>query len=276
MSEAFELTISSTDPLLIDQLWAHGANGVFEQSDESVVGFDNEATAQAAIASLPADIQWALAPSPPLSSWDSYAAVVTDGRFLLRPPWLEATNADIEQLAAANQPTIELVIDPGAAFGHGGHPTTLLALRALTKELRPTDSVLDVGSGSGVLAIAAARLGASAVTATDIDPAAVAATTANAEANGVEVVASASRMHDLVGPFDVVVANMERPTLAAHLDELWRLTGRVLILSGVLAADPLNLDDIGAATQAVEQLGDWGSIALQRDSGLLPDSGKRS
>lgn len=263
MSEPFELTISSTDPLLIDQLWAQGANGVFERGEESVVGFDDEATAQAAIATLPHDVTWGLAPSPPLSAWDSYATVVVDGRFLLRPPWLEATSDEVGQLA---QPPIELIIDPGTTFGHGGHPTTLLALRALTTELHPTDSVLDVGSGSGVLAIAAAKLGARSVTATDIDQAAVAATASNAESNGVDVAVSATRMHELADPFDVVVANMERPTLLAHLDELWRLTARVLILSGVLATDPLELDSLGAATQTAAQLNEWGSITLRQAS----------
>lgn len=256
MSGAVEVTIDTIDPVILDGMWAAGANGVFEREHDSVVGFDEEAIAQAAITTLPADVEWSMAPSPPLNTWDSYAGVVTDDPFLIRPPWLEAG----EPRAGLT----ELVIDPGTSFGHGGHPTTLLGLRALAREIRPEDSVLDVGSGSGVLAIAAATLGAASVTATDIDPAAVETTEANAQANDVAIVACSTRVHDLTGPFDVVIANMERPTLAVHLDELWQLTARVLILSGVLAADPLDLAGLDAARVSVEQLDDWAATSLHR------------
>ncbi len=256
-----EVTISSTDPILIDQMWAMRANGIFERDHDTVVGFDDDATAQTAIAALPTGVRWSLAPSPPLETWDTYAQVVVDGRFILRPPWLHTTASEA---ATAEQPGIELVIDPGASFGHGGHPTTLLALRSLVDHLKPGDSVLDVGSGSGVLAIAAAKLGASRVIATDIDPTAVTATATNAEANGVAIDVSDTRLHDIAGSFDLVVANMERPTLTAHLQELWKLTGRTLILSGVLAEDPLDLDGLSMASTTVEQLGEWAAITLMR------------
>lgn len=258
MTNAVEVTIGSIDPLVIDQMWALGANGVLERDAETVVGFDDEETAQRAIAQLPVDIVWTLAPSPPLESWDSYAAVVTDGRFIVHPPWLPVPDG-----APAN-PAIVLTIDPGASFGHGGHPTTLLALRSLAKHLRPNDSVLDVGSGSGVLAIAAAKLGVAQVSATDIDPTAVAATAANATRNDVVVESSGTRLHDIVDTYDVVVANMERPTLMSHLRELWQATGRVLILSGVLADDPLDLAAIDPAERTVEQLGEWAATTLIR------------
>lgn len=258
VSSAVEVTIGSVDPLVIDRMWALGANGILERDTETVIGFDDEESAQHAIAQLPASTAWTMAPSPPLESWDSYATIVTDGRFVLHPPWLS-----VPETTSAS-PAIILTIDPGTAFGHGGHPTTLLALRALTKHVRPNDSVLDVGSGSGVLAIAASKLGATRVLATDIDPAAVAATRTNAARNDVEIESSDTRLHDIGETYDVVVANMERPTLASHLRELWQATGRVLILSGVLADDPLDLARTHPAACSVEQLGEWAATTIAR------------
>ncbi len=265
MSDAVEVTIASTDPLLLDQMWALGANGVLERDHEVVVGFDDETTAQNAIAQLPEHIGWTLAPSPPLESWDTYSTVVTDGRFVIHPPWLPVP-PPIGAGTHVEEPIV-LTIDPGASFGHGGHPTTLLALRSLAQQVRPYDSVLDVGSGSGVLAIAAAKLGATRILATDIDAAAVAATSANAQRNGVTIESTDTRLHDIARgaeTYDVVVANMERPTLAAHLKELWQVTGRTLILSGVLADDPLDLQPLSRTNPTIEQQDEWAATTLTR------------
>jgi ribosomal protein L11 methyltransferase len=124
--------------------------------------------------------------------------LVLEGRLTLRPPWEPRVSAT----------PIEVVIDPGRAFGTGAHATTRLCLE-LMLGLEPVGGFVDLGCGSGVLAIVAARLGWAPVLALDIDPASVDAASANARANGVFVDV---RRHDLrVDP--VVVA----PTMAANL-----------------------------------------------------------
>lgn len=131
-----------------------------------------------------------------------------------------------------------LVMDPGPTFGWGGHPSTLLALDWLAASPPTGARVLDVGCGSGVLAVAAALLGASRVRAVDIDPVAARVTQANARTHGVASVVMASctpvaRLHE---EFDVVVANLAAPEQLELAPELRRL-GRngVLCLSGFLS-----------------------------------------
>ena len=136
---------------------------------------------------------------------------------------------------APDPEAIVLVLDPGMAFGTGSHPTTRLCLEWLERSIRPGVSLLDYGCGSGVLAIAAGRLGAGEVVGVDIDPQAVVAARDNAAANGV-----AARFQESVDPlsgqFDIVVANILAnplqvlaPALYSHLR-----AGGLLALSGIL------------------------------------------
>ncbi|MFP5409336.1 MAG: 50S ribosomal protein L11 methyltransferase [Gammaproteobacteria bacterium] len=138
--------------------------------------------------------------------------------------------------AAPDGSAINLKLDPGLAFGTGSHPTTRLCLRWLDDNLQGGETLLDYGCGSGVLAIAAARLGAARVDGVDIDPQAVEASRDNAALN--EVVAQFGLPGELAaGRYDVVVANIltnplkgMAPLLAGRV----RAGGR-LVLSGILA-----------------------------------------
>lgn len=153
-------------------------------------------------------------------AWRAFHRPVEVGGLWVGPPWEEAPES-----ARA------VVIDPGRAFGTGGHPTTRLALELLAA--RPErGSLLDVGCGSGVLAIAGARLGFAPVRAVDIDPVAVETTIANAALNGVELeafVADAAR--DLLPEASVATVNvLLRPVEKI----LQRLDASVAVTSGYL------------------------------------------
>jgi len=143
-------------------------------------------------------------------------------------------------VAPPDAPGVTVIqIEPGATFGLGDHPTTILSMRAMRSVLRPGSTALDVGCGSGVLAVAACVLGAASARAIDISPASVPTTLANADANGVgdRVEVSTTPLAEIDGPFDVVVANILAPTLIDLADDLVRVTapGGALIVSGVLS-----------------------------------------
>lgn len=146
-------------------------------------------------------------------------------RLWIVPSWHEAPDP-----AAVN-----LVLDPGMAFGTGSHPTTRLCLEWLERKVTEQCSVLDYGCGSGILAIAAARLGAGHVAGVDIDPQAVEAAYANAERNGVHAL-FADSTKPVAGEYDLVVANILSnplrvlaPAICAHVR-----AGGQLALSGIL------------------------------------------
>ncbi len=151
-------------------------------------------------------------------------------RLLIVPTW---------ETPPARPDDVVITIEPGLAFGTGLHPTTRLALRLLEDAVLPGARVLDVGTGSGILAIAAARLGARAVVATDIDPQAVQAARANVVRNAVAdlVHVRESSLPEEEAPFDVVVVNILHHVILNLLDQgLWEQirSGGDLILSGIL------------------------------------------
>jgi ribosomal protein L11 methyltransferase len=173
---------------------------------------------------------------------EGLAAIAVSPRLSVRPPFATPLGD------AARS---EIVIEPRQAFGTGAHGSTALALALVDAALanRPGARVLDVGCGSGVLAIAACAIGAQAALACDLDPIAARETRENAARNGV-VVASFAGSLDALGPvagtFDVVVANLisseVKPILAA-------LVGRVaargaLVLSGLLLAERAEMESL--------------------------------
>jgi ribosomal protein L11 methyltransferase len=153
---------------------------------------------------------------------------------------------------AAKSDRIELIIDPGPSFGAGDHPTTVMALELLelalgkAREIRPSPAMLDVGTGTGVLAIAGKALGAGFTVGLDIDPAAVFIARRNLALNSgcALSTAEASTSVQMVvggvecisGVFDVVAANLAAPTLLNLRDSLVAATGSFLVLSGIADA----------------------------------------
>jgi ribosomal protein L11 methyltransferase len=162
-----------------------------------------------------------------LDGWRDFATVTRVGeQVVLRPSWVpyDASPAEI---------VVEL--DPGRAFGSGAHATTRLCAEAIVALVRPGMRVADVGSGSGVLSVLAALLGAE-VQAVDVDPAAIEATAANAAVNGVSVAVRAGSVDALDGPADLVVANLLAPVVRALAVELCDSVapGGRLVVSGLL------------------------------------------
>ena len=130
---------------------------------------------------------------------------------------------------------INIALDPGVAFGTGAHPTTRLCLRWLDATVTPDADVLDYGCGSGILAIAAMKLGAARACGIDIDPQAVQAAQHNAQQNGVEITLATAEQ-DVSGPAQIVVANILANPLTVLAPLLARLTrpGGQIALSGIL------------------------------------------
>lgn len=171
---------------------------------------------------------------------------VTDQMWIV-PSWREPVDTR----------AINIVLDPGLAFGTGSHPTTLLCLRWLAANVERGASVLDYGCGSGILAIAAAKLGAGAVTGVDVDPQAIAASRTNAEANGVAAEFCSPDALPVLA-VDIVVANiLANPLelLAPLLAGRVRAEGRI-VLSGILEPQA---DRVAAAYARWFNIAPWGS-----------------
>lgn len=216
------------------QLWMLGTTGIEEQPGPSLTrllaGFNDLATAESARDRLGLGRVEEVTDDDWLDSWREYATITRAGeRFVIRPIWLE------HQI---NPGEVVLHLDPGRAFGSGSHPTTRLSLGLMEDLLEGNERVLDIGCGSGLLAIGAARVGATDVDAIDIDPEAIRVCELNAVRNGVgELVnVSASHLANLTGPYDVVLANIAAATLAELAPEVLPLLaarGRVIV-SGML------------------------------------------
>jgi len=197
-----------------------------------------------------------------LEAWKAQFTPLRIGRFLVRPTWSEPRDAD---------GVIEIVLDPGMAFGTGLHPTTQQCLEALSTIALEAKGVLDVGTGSGILAIAAAKRGASPVVAVDNDPIAVEAARENTTRNGVLVPVAQATAADVPGRFDVVVANIVSPVLQLiAADLVARLAPKgTLIATGISApSEPQTREAFRKAGLRTlvdrTQREDWVGLALRR------------
>ena len=197
-----------------------------------------------------------------LESWKAQFTPITLGRYYIRPTW---------SVARCPDELIEMVLDPGMAFGTGLHPTTQQCLEALSNIALDGKSVLDVGTGSGILAIAAAKRGASPVVAVDTDELAVEATRENTERNRVAIPVALGSAADVPGRFDVVIANIVSPVLQVIAPELAaRLAPKgTLILAGISAPNERDtaaaFTKVGLRTCVDRSLrDDWVAVALKR------------
>ncbi|MGG3738864.1 50S ribosomal protein L11 methyltransferase [Aeribacillus pallidus] len=166
------------------------------------------------------------------TAWKKYYnPVKISNKFTIVPTWEDYTPVSSDELI------IEL--DPGMAFGTGTHPTTVMCIQALERTVKKGDSVVDVGTGSGVLSIAAALLGASRVMALDLDDVAVTAAKLNVKLNKVQSVVSVSQNNLLDGideQVDVVVANILAEVILRFTDDVAKTVkpGGYFISSGII------------------------------------------
>lgn len=176
-----------------------------------------------------------------------FSRFVISDRLVVSPPW-EAQKGD-------------LVIEPGLAFGTGNHPTTYSCLEAIAKWAVPGESCLDLGCGTGILALAAAKLGMN-VLGVDVDPDAIQASQQNAQYNNLQAQFSDAPIDDLNTPYPLVVANLYAEVLIGLSSSIVPLVGRKLALAGILA------DRVHLVKQAYKSLnlvrekqeGDWVSL----------------
>lgn len=202
-----------------------------------------------------------------LEAWKAQFTPIRIGPFFIRPSWSEPPGP----LRAQGPVPLgtELVLDPGMAFGTGLHPTTRQCLEAVGQlDLRGA-RVLDVGTGSGILAIAAAKRGAAQVAAVDTDPLAVRAATENAARNGVRVEVALGSAADVTGSFDAVFANLVADVLIAIAGDLRaRLDpSGTLVCAGIVAEKEAAvrgaMEGAGARLVGRDQRDDWVRLDLR-------------
>ena len=254
-------------------VWDLGVSGIEEQplpdgAVELRIGCERTIAQQAleVLAERWAPTAEPVAADEGLDAWRDHAQVWRIGSIVIVPPWLE-TPSDVAES------DLVLVIDPGHAFGSASHETTRMCLKAVVDLVTPGCAVADIGCGSGVLAIAAARRGATTVVATDIAADAIVATLDNALTNNVaDLVEVSTATIDELDPatFDVVFANIGAATLssiAAALVQVTKPEG-VLVLSGLLGEQVETViesfEQTGALRTEVRADGEWRTVLMKR------------
>lgn len=176
-----------------------------------------------------------------------FTRFVISDRLAISPPW-EAQEGD-------------LVIEPGLAFGTGNHPTTHSCLEAIANWAVQGESCLDLGCGTGILALAAAKLGMNAL-GVDFDLDAIQASRQNAEYNGLQVQFNDTPIEDLRVPYPLVVANLYAEVLIGLSSSIVPLVGRHLALAGILADRAHLVKEAYRGLKLIreKQEGDWVSL----------------
>ncbi|MFZ1863111.1 MAG: 50S ribosomal protein L11 methyltransferase [Polyangiales bacterium] len=230
------------------RLWELGATGLEERDETTLMreptsggvvvmaAFPDESAARYALNDIRGELEAEIV-YVPHQDWSiewrrGFGPQRIGERLLLRPSWEQAESLPGD---------VVLTIDPENAFGSGDHETTRLVLAFLERRIAGGEHVLDVGCGSGILSIAAVRLGAESAVAIDIDPDAVAVARRNAELNAVvhRVSVSSEPLIDVGGVYDVVLANIETRILIDMPDALCARVapGGFLVLSGILVEE---------------------------------------
>jgi ribosomal protein L11 methyltransferase len=259
------LAVTPSDPARREAvsaaLFAGGAEGLLEEGDAFVSVFTEESGAQAArAAALTADTGAHVSMGPYdagnwMDAWRQGVGPREVGRFVITPPW----RAD--ELAGRDV----IVIDPGMGFGTGEHETTRMSLSLLQDVVADGDTVADVGCGSAVLAIAAAKLGAVRVAAIEIDPLAIVNAEENVERNSVAdrvtvIEGDAASLLPLLAPLRVVVANIIAPVLL----ELLPVVRSAIVPHGDVIVGGILASERDGFVDAVERDG-WRLVNEQRE-----------
>lgn len=248
--------------LASDALWGLGVVAVEErQGDDGSIELWTSLGDDADHVDLPWPWRFVEVDAAVADTWRQFATPIwVEPDLVVRPAWVPFD---------APAGVTVLHIEPGATFGMGDHPTTVLSLRASRRLVTPGCTVLDVGCGSGVLAIGACVFGAAQAVGIDIAPAAVPTTEANAQANGVadRVSVSTTDLADVEGTYDLVLANILAPTLVALSDDLRRVLapGGSLVISGILADAHAHVLTALAPLEVVETetLDGWAAVTLR-------------
>ena len=214
------------------------------------------------------DLDW-------INNWKEFFHPISVGRILVKPTW--------ENVPVEDKDKILIEIDPGTAFGTGGHETTQLCMMQLEKYVKPGDEVCDIGTGSGILGIAALKLGAAHVVGTDLDDNAIDAVGDNCRQNGIETgttfevicgnIIDDRKVQDQTGyeKYDIIAANILAPVIIMLIDEVARhmKPGALFITSGIIDTKEAEVTEAFNRNPDFEiveinHLGEWVNITARK------------
>lgn len=193
-----------------------------------------------------------------LAEWKRHWKPTTVGKFVIAPPW-----SDVEA-----SEKIVIRVEPNMAFGTGTHETTQLCLQAISERYDPSQSVLDIGTGTGILAIATAKLGGTIILACDTDADSVKIARENAALNSVagQITLADGPIDDDTPRFDFVCANLTLDVISPMLPLLIGKAKECLVLSGILVTQETEILDqltsLGIRNAEIRHSGEWLSVTI--------------